>query len=233
MKHLLILLLFPAWIFSQSQTYNNDAQIRFNLGLEKKINKRFSITLNQQDRWNKNASQFYRASYDLGINYKINKYIRVRADYVFIQKRNKYDYFYNRNWYYVGLFLKKDFGRWGIVDRNLLQLRTGNINTEETYIRRYYYRNKLTIKYELTKRYEIYAAEEVYIPVNSPQATGIDRTRSYLGLSIITFRGQSIDLYFMYQAYLQNDNWFDQKNKYPNNPLKRYYVYGINYHIAF
>lgn len=233
MKRILILVFLSGNLISQDQKYYNDAQLRFNLGLEARISKKFSITLDQQDRWRKNVSEFNRASLDLGISYKINKHLRVRADYVFIQSRNKYDYFYSRNWYYVGLYLKHEYKRWKFVDRNLLQARMGNMNSEESHIMRLYYRNKLTVKYELTKRYGLYLAEEIYIPLNSPQATGIDRTRSYIGLSIVTFKKQSLDLYFMYQAFIQKNEWFKQQKEYPNDLLRRDYIYGINYNIEF
>jgi hypothetical protein len=233
MKRIFIFLFFSGTLYSQNSAYYNDAQVRFNLGLEAKITKKFSITLDQQDRWTKNVSEFRRASFDLGISYKLNKYIRLKADYVFIQKKNKYDYFYSRNWFYAAVFLKYEYKRWRFIDRNLFQVRMGNMNSPESSVMRYYYRNKLSIKYELTKRYDVFVAEEIYIPLNSPQAQGIERTRSYLGLSIKTFRGQAVELYFMYQAYLQKDNWFKQKNKYDNDLLRRDYIYGINYQIEF
>jgi hypothetical protein len=233
MKRLLIYLSLITGPILHSQDYYNDAQFRFNLGIEAKITKRFGFTFNQQDRWQKNVSDLNRASFDFGLSYKINRFMRVKADYVLIQKKNKFNYFLPRNWFYVALFLKKDFKRWKIVDRNLLQLRNGITNSEEAYVQRYYYRNKLTLKYEITKRFEGWVAEEVYIPLNSPQAQGIDRTRSFIGITMVTFKGQSIDFYFMYQAYLQKNEWFNQKNKYDSSPLKRNYIFGINYFISF
>src|SRR4051812_43618352 len=110
MRYLIALLLIVSQI--SAQQYYNDAQLRVNLGLEKRITKKFSVTLDQQDRFGQNLNQFTRASFDLGLNYKVNKWLKVKADYVFIQKKNKYNYFNARNWYYVAAVFKYETGNW-------------------------------------------------------------------------------------------------------------------------
>jgi hypothetical protein len=228
---LYLLLLFSLCVGAQE--YYDDAQIRFNLGLEKRITKRFSVTFDQQDRFQKNASDFTRASYDVGLNFKVNKFLKVKADYVFIQKKNKYEYFLNRNWYYIAVVLKHEMGKWKFFYRNLAQARMAQPNSEFGNITHYYDRNKLTVRYEATKRYSFWVAEEIYIPLNNPQSQGIDRTRSYLGLSIRTYKKQELDLYFMLQQQIQRGKWYDQNYKFPNQPYTRDFIYGVNYNIEF
>jgi hypothetical protein len=233
MKRILTLtVLFFAALAQAQDQYYNDAQVRFNLGLEKRITKKFSVTLDQQDRFTKNVSQFNRGSLDIGLLYKLNKHIWLKANYVYIQKRKKEDYFAQRNWYYAAVILRQDFRYFKISFRNLFQVRMGDTNSDEQYIARYYYRGKISLKYELTKRYKLWVAEELYVPLNSPQVKGFDRSRSYLGLTIKTFKNQELDLYFMLQTRLRANEWFDQKTN-ANKLLRRDYIYGVNYNIEF
>jgi hypothetical protein len=233
MKNLLILILLAASISASAQQYYDDAQVRFNLGLEKRITKKFALTLDQQDRFTQNVAVFSRASFDIGLQYKITKWLKVKADYVFIQKRTKLGYFTPRNWYYVAVVLKHEVGKWNFFYRNLAQGRMAEMNSEEAGVTKFYDRNKITIRHETTRRTSFWVAGEVYIPLNSPQAKGIERSRSYLGTTIKTFKKQSLDLYFMLQIYHQRNKWFDQEYRYPTTLNKRDWIYGVSYNIAF
>jgi hypothetical protein len=215
---------------ASAQPYYNDAQLRTNLGLSKHITSKLSLSFDQQYRWNKNISEHKRSSFDIGISYKLHKNISVKADYVYIQRRKNEGY-EQLNWYYIGIILKHKAGYWKFAYRNLLQARMSPKNSDEYYIMRYYDRNKFSISYELSKRYTLSLEEELYIPLNNPQVKGIDRSRSFLRMNMKTFKNQSIELYFMYQAQLQRGKWFDQNYRYTNRPYNRDYIYGINYQI--
>lgn len=230
---LLTLLFICAVSLLQAQKYYNDAQLRFNLGLEKRITKKLSITLDQQDRFYKNLGEFTRASFDFGINYKVNKWLKFKADYVYIKRRNKHDYFTDRNWYYIAAVMKYEYQKWKFFYRNLAQVRMGSTNSDNATVMRIYDRNKITVRHETTRRWAFWLATEIYIPLNNPQTTGIDRTRYFAGTTLRTTKGQSLDLYFMLQTQLQRGKWFDQSYRYQNDPLNRYFIYGINYNIEF
>jgi hypothetical protein len=233
MKKAGIIILVVIVMHGFGQQYYDDAQFRFNLGLEMKLNKRFAVTLDQQDRFTKNVADFTRASLDLGLSYKINRFIRVKADYVFITKKNNLGYFTERNWYYGAVVLKHDIGKWKFFYRNMYQVRMAPVNSYEAGISRTYDRNKLTIRHETTRRLSLWVAEEIYIPLNSPATKGIERARHIGGLTIKTFKGQEVDLYFMLQQYLQRNKWFDQNYRYYNGLMRRDWIYGVNYTIAF
>jgi hypothetical protein len=226
MKRIIFILLLSSAAVAQDNY--NDAQLRTHLSVEKKINKHFSAELREQNRFNMNMTNFYRASADAGLIWNINKHIRFRADYVFIEKKNKNDLFLIHNWYYGALILKGGIHRWKFFYRNKFQVRKGAMNTDEAPVAKMYDRSMVMVKYELTKRFTMYVAEEVYSPVNSPGIKGIDRSRSYIGTEIKTTRNQQLELYFMYQAKFY-DPWFSQKKNYPGQPPKHDFVYGISY----
>ncbi len=219
---------------SCSAQYLDDAQLWLNFDLEKKINNKFDAQLSLKGRGTDNVSQFGRAAIDLGVVYKFNKNIKLMADYVFIQKKRKSDSYNSQHQYYLALILKKDFGKWQFNYRNKFQCRFKSVKTsEDGYIPYFYDRNKLTIKYEATKRFVFYVAEEVYIPLNNPQIKGLSRSRSYAGTFIKTRKKQHLELYFLYQVQLQNGDWYNQDDSYYFDPLKRNFVYGVGYTIEF
>ncbi len=243
MKRVLVAIFIALSSFSIAQTYSfNDAQVWFNLYLEKKVNKKISVHLNQQDRWTNNASTFNFAYADVGVTYKITKNIKILADYVFTQKRmliKSDDYpisFGTIHQYYIAMTFKKDLARWRFMYRAMYQFQFNNPYTSYYGITPFHYiRNKFIAKYELNKRLTFYAAEELYIPLNSPQIKGIDRTRTFIGLFLNTFKKQQLELYFMYQNRIQNGAWFKQHNTYQayNYILEKDFVYGIGYSFDF
>lgn len=230
-------LLSMCFLFSmasfQAQTYYNDAQLRVNLALEKRITKKLSVSIDQQDRFYKNMGEFSRSAFDFGINLKVNKWLKLKADYVLISKRNKHAIFTERNWFYLAAVFKYEMNKFKFFYRNMAQVRMGVTNSDKSSMMRIYDRNKITLRHETTRRLAFWLATEVYIPLNNPQTKGIDRTRYFIGTTLRTAKFQSLDLYFMIQTQVQRGKWFDQNYAFQNEPLNRYFIYGINYYIEF
>lgn len=231
----LILLIIASKSVGQIYSYN-DAQLWFNLYIEKKLSKKFSAHINQQDRWTENVSQFNFAYADMGFTYKISKNVKVMADYVFTQKRRADESFGTVHQYYGAVIFKKDIRRWRFSYRNLIQWQFNNPYTSYNALTPFFYdRSKFIVKYEANKYFTFYVAEELYVPLNSPQIKGIDRNRSFAGLFITTYKHQALELYFMHQNRIQNGQWFKQHNSYDqsNYILEKDFVYGIGYSFDF
>jgi hypothetical protein len=231
-RYYLFLFIFVA-AQSFSQDYYDDAQVRAYLNLQKKITKNFWVHLDQQYRFTNNVSEFTRGSVEAGVTWKVAKFFKLQGNYTFIQNHKNNGRFATRHWYSAAAIFKHDIDRWRFMYKNLFQVRSGDVNSEEMNLFRLYDRNKIVVKYEATKRFTFYVAEELYVPLNSPQTKGIDRSRSFIGTEIVTCKDQHLELFFMYQFRLQRNDWFDQKKTYPNKPLKRDFIYGISYNITF
>jgi hypothetical protein len=234
-KIVIVLLLLPVF-HTRAQQYYDDAQLWLSADLTKEVNKHFDVRFKLQGRMTNNMTELGRAYADIGVTYKVNKAVRFFGDYVFGQKRKNNGDFKTRHVLFAGIILKHEIKRWKLSYRNMLQARYVDPNSSNTgYIGYYFDRNKFEIQYEATKRMTFYAAEEINIPLNNPNVTGISisRTRSYLGTILNISKHQAVDLYFMFQAKLQQGDWFDQKDTYPNKRLKHFYVYGITYKLEF
>jgi hypothetical protein len=231
-----IYLFFAVSGFAQSPYSFNDAQMWFNLYLEKKVTDHWSAHLNQQDRWTENVSQFNFAYADMGLTYKLNKHIKFLGDYVFTQKRRDDGSFGTVHQYYIAGTYKYDYMRWRFMYRLMYQFQFNNPYTSFYGLDPFHYlRNKFIVKYEYNKYFQFYAAEELYLPLNSPQINGFDRNRTFVGLFYNTFKNQQLEIYFMYQNRIQNGEWFKQKNSYDatNFILEKDFVYGIGYSFDF
>lgn len=218
---------------AQSKLYRDDAEVRAHFSLETELSRRWTIHLDQQYRFGDNVSRLTRGSADLGLTYKINKHIRLLGDYIYLQNwsNSGYGYYFTRHWFSGAVVLRTNVRRWRFVYRNMVQMRNDEWNSEDAYNYRLYNRNKLSIRYEATKRWTFYTAHEIYIPLNNPQNRHFDRTRHFGGLLFKTFRNQQLELYFMYQHQWEKGRWWDQTDKYPNPYFKRDFVYGIGYGI--
>ena len=228
----LLLLIFNLGAFSQ--IYYNDAQLWFNLYLEKKITKKFLIHLNQQDRFENNISQYRLGYADVGITYRFTKQFKILVDYVFTEKKRNTDYFRTVHQGYAALVFKKDIRRWRFSYRNMLQVQYNEPMTSKSgYIPYWYDRNKFTIRYEASKRFLFYTAEELYCPLNNPRPVYLDRSRTFIGMFYNITKTNQLELYFMFQSLLNKQDWYHQNGYYPDYMLNHDFVYGIGYSIAF
>jgi hypothetical protein len=218
-KYLFLILLGVLLIQLRAQRFDDDAAIWTNVYLEKKLSKKLRIHLNQQNRFNNNVTQYGLGYADVGITYIVNKRIKILTDYVFA-KRIRLDRSYsNRHQFYVALVLKHTFNRFALSYRNMFQLGGHDLYTSyEGRVPVFYERNKLTLKYELTKRYTFYVAEEIYWPLYQARNKTFNRSRSFAGLFYSFSKKSQLEIYFAYQQQL---NAFDA--------AKRIFIYGIGY----
>lgn len=217
-----------------SQTSIDDAQLWTHLKLKKEINKKLVLTLKLQTRLKNNVSELGRASANFRLNYKLHKGIQLLVGYSFIEKQNKNDVFKTRHSYYGAIELKKSIKRFEFIYRNLFMVRYKNpLTSYDGYIAYLYDRNRITIKYEQSKRVLFYIKEDINIPLNNPQLKGISRARTFVGTNINITKKQKLDLYVMYHQQFQQGDWFEQDISYSNSPLNNYLVYGIGYVIEF
>ncbi len=208
---------------SFSQEYEDDAQLWLNLNLEKKLNDNFDVHFSHSSRISNNISE-YRLGYgDIGVSYARNKNIKVMLDYVLRQRRNPDGSYSTRHRAYFAVILKKEISQFTFSYRYRFQGELRDVLTsEDGMIPRYYDRHKLSIKYELNKRYSVYVSEELYYPWYQAKNKGFDRSRSAIGLICKLSKRKSIEGNFTYRHEL---NAFNRTN--------RDFIYSLTYSYEF
>lgn len=215
---------------SYSQSYNSgkdyyedDAAIWLNLHFEKEVVKKLSVSLDFKNRINNNVTDYGLGYVDLGVNYSIFKFLKVQLDYVYGKSRNLNGTYSDIHRGAFSLFLKYKWRDFTVTYRNMVQMRFKNIYTSENgTVPTYYERNKLTVKYDINKRFETYVSEELYLPFDQTRNKGLSRSRSTIGLIYNITKKINIEAFFIYQHEL---NAFNRTN--------RDFIYGIGYSHEF
>ncbi len=217
---IIILLIFLSVSTVEAQKNERDAALWVNLYLSKKINKKYTLHLNQQNRFNNNITQYSQGYADVGVTRKLSKHFKVLLDYVFIYRRNTDQSFSIRHQYYVALITEKRVHNINYSYRIMFQ----GQNNMPYFIKEnypvFYLRNKATVKYQINKYFTAYVAEELFLPLNNYKVKGLDRSRSFVGFFYNTSKNSELELYFAFQ---------DQLN--PTYRRKQDYIYGLGYSI--
>jgi hypothetical protein len=222
-KYGFVLFLMISVSTSRAQEYEDDAQLWLNLNLEKKINDNFDFHFSHSSRINNNVSQYGLGYGDIGVSYKRNDNIKVMLDYVLRQRRNLDGSYGTRHRAYFAVILKKEISRFTFSYRYRFQAELRDLyKSEEGLAPRYYDRHKVSVKYELNKRFDAYVSEELYYPWNQAKNKGFDRSRSAIGLIYKLSKRKSIEGNFTYRHEL---NAFNRTN--------RDFIYSLTYSYEF
>jgi hypothetical protein len=212
-----LLLILLTTVFGYSQ--NNDFGIWPNIYLQKGLSKRLNIHINQQTRFNQNVSQLSYLYADMGFGYRLNKYMLVNLDYVIARKRNSDNFFSTRHQYYISLVMKKNIRRYRVTYRAMLQEQNHDVLSSKTgSILQSYFRNKVTLRYELNKFLTPYIASELYYHFNTRAVNNsFSRIRYFVGVFYHLGKRSDLELYYLIQQDLNQIN--PQRN----------YVLGIGF----
>lgn len=211
-------LLFAGWVHAQ----NNDMQLWTNLSIEKKLTKTFSLNFSEEVRFYDNISEVGQFFSDVGGTYKISKSWRLSVNYRFTNKRQLNDSYSKRHRYYIDLSCRKKMEKIVVLFRTRFQSQYTDVFCSLTgKIPEYYSRNKLTLKFDLDKKYTPYLSAELFYQLNNPEGNDIDNMRYSVGLEYQFNKRTGLDFFYMIQ---QEYN--------VNNP-KRDFVAGIGYQYSF
>jgi len=177
-----------------------DANFWMNVKVEKKIIPTLSVSINQEFRLNENITELGTFLTDIGLHYKINKYLRVSASYRFINKRRMDDSYSMRHRYYFDLVVRKKFYPVTLSFRTRFQSQYADVlSSEDGKIPEYYSRNKLTVKVDAGKNIHPYVFAELYSPLKRPYDIFMDNMRYSVGVEYEINRMNSLDFYYMFQ----------------------------------
>lgn len=124
---------------------------RVSVGLDKKITKGFHIALNEEVRFDNNFRSFDRLQTTLGLDYKVNPYLRFGLGYIFIAPYSSSNSAFKnlRHRLYFDVRGSYQTGRWEFALKERFQwtYRAGDFNEYQ------YPRNELMLKSRITVKY--------------------------------------------------------------------------------
>lgn len=211
--HLGLLLSFTS-VFAQA----DDASLWTNIYLEKRIIKGIDAHINQAVRFNNNMTRFDLVYWDMGLGYRLAKWVTLNTDYVFTSKEDigrnrRNDYTSVRHQGYVSLNFHTDLSpAFRVSFRTMAQGQIKDASTDgEDTAPTYVYRNKIAVKYKLTRRIIPYTSFEInYRFMNPKRDNDFNRTRNFLGVFYKISQRSDLELYTMYERNFNIKSPYDR-----------------------
>lgn len=192
---------------------DNDVQLRLGAELEKKINKKFSVSWSEELRLNNNVTRVDRIYSDLSFSYKVLKWIKLSAGYTFIsidhegKKKDNYNNYWDfRHRLSIGsTFSYKTDSNWEFSLKERVQctfLTEDEIDEREKSNPKWVLKSKVMAQYKMTRIPIVpYASIELCNTLNAPSLAGgqyIEKVRSSIGVVYRINKRNSIDFYYRF-----------------------------------
>lgn len=205
MRNFLLLAVMFVWSVSLAQepmtNAYKDFQVWQKLEVEYNFTKRWLVQVQEQARFTDNATRFSYYYIDFGGVYKLTKNLRLDVDYIYIQKFHRSGIPSNRHQYNIYLNYRKKFGRFTFFNRLLTEGQFKNYNTSRDghYLRDFYLRDKVTLRYKIN-RFIPYVADELYYKFDGPMYNrGFNRNRVFAGILFKVSATWLFEVFYMYE----------------------------------
>jgi len=177
-----------------------DAGIWTSLGFEAKLVKKLSATVSQEYRFNENITELGSWISETGLEYKLNKYMKVSVNYRYTLKRQTNNRYSPRHRFFIDVKAEKKIKPVIFQFRTRFQEEYADIGrAPEGGFSGYYSRNKFSFKFDLDRKWEPYLSFELFSPLHHNQPFLFDNIRSSAGLEYSVSKHHSIDIYYMIQ----------------------------------
>lgn len=216
-------LIFVLSNISSAYAQQNDFGVWGSIAVTHKFSRRLSASVEEQFRFNQNASNLVQYFSDAGLEYSISKKFKVAICYRFINSY-QYTYYSKRHRLYADLSYKTKISLLQLLLRTRLQEQQQDIfSSEHGRIPAWYSRNKITAKIDLNKKYAPYLSAELFYMLSAPNEDGglIDKMRYAAGVQYEFNRVHAVDFYYMIQ-----------QDKNVNDPVTDFVV-GLGYVFSF
>lgn len=217
-----LLFLFFILAGSTLRSQVNDAQLWMSVKLEKKLTPALAIEFTEEVRLDENITEVGTIYSDLGISYRFWKRFKIGASYRYSLKRRLDDTYEARHsWYAEGSYREK-IKPVILVFRLRYQSRYAeSFTSEKAEVPKNHLRTKLTVKYDLDKKFEPYVYAETYFRTGVPASQSFDELRLCGGIEYAFNRMHMIDLHYIFSRA------YNVKN--PETD----YIIGISYSFTF
>jgi len=217
-----LLLVFLLLVAQISSAQDNDFGIWYSATTELKLVKNLEFDFDLNLRTFDNASRIEEAFFDIGLTYKINKYLSAAASYRFTEFNEKNDTFYPRHKWFADLKGKTTLGDFDISARLRFEQRFKTYYKDENDKEpQEHLRIKPKILYDIPSfPVNLYIASELFFPVFNEDKKNLDKVRYIAGLEYNITKKQSVELDYTYE-----------RDSYPR--LSGMNIISVNYNFKF
>jgi hypothetical protein len=209
--------------FSPLKAQQKDFGVWASVSARHKITQKLSVTVEEQFRFNQNATAIGQYFTDAGLEYALSKKFKLGISYRFINSFQN-TYYSKRHRVYVDLSFKTKYSSLQIILRTRLQEQQKDLYSSETgYLPEWYSRNKVTLKLNNGRKFLPYVSTELFYMIAAPNTVKsiVDKMRYTAGMEYEFNRVHAVDVYYLIQHDIN-----------VNNPIADY-VAGIGYVYTF
>ncbi|HET7818722.1 MAG TPA: DUF2490 domain-containing protein [Bacteroidia bacterium] len=210
--------------YAYTQDYS-DAGMWNTFNLEYSIDSKLTALFTQELRLRENLSRLNLLYTNAGIEYKFSKSVKASLVYRNIDKYQDDKSFSFRHRMMCDITYKNKIWKLIIAYRHRLQVEQRDIySSEKGWLPEWYSRNKVTVKYDLEKRYTPYAAIEIRYQIHDPRNIESDKTlhrsRYVIGGEYKINNHSDFGVYYLIQ---------DEYNVVTPQTL---YIFGLEYNLS-
>ncbi len=181
----------------------NDFEFWTGIQVEKELFKDFSISFEEELRLNENATSISSIFTQLGVSYKIHKYLNVGVAYRFVSVQNRYEYFDTKNRYQVDLGTRKKINKKITLKARtrIQQSFTNALNNEfkEPETSKWAWRNKATFDYRPKKDYTFATSIETYNRLNDSEGNYFQKLRITQALDYRINKKMDLTIFYRFE----------------------------------
>lgn len=207
-KLILFFFLIPLWCFAQSER-ETDFGTSLALELQKDLNKKFTISFEEELRLVTNDKGFDRAMSTLGVDYSFfDKRFKLGAYYCYIYMYNNKHYYESRHRYYLSLSYKQPLGDFTLSWRGRFQGTYRDENRGEYKINpKYVFRNKFDLTYTIFgSPWKPFVSCDISSTTNDPMGNELYKVRYQAGASWRLNRTDYLEFFVRYDNYYADDD---------------------------
>jgi hypothetical protein len=200
---LFICLLF-IFKYTAAQVYYPDAGSWNTINVDVKINNKITALFTEECRFKENFTRLNLFYTNLGLEYKVNDFLKTALIYRFIEKFQDDNSFSFRHRLMFDLIFKKKLGNFVLSYRHRLQAEERDIYSSEIGAEpEWYSRNKAALKYDSERRYTPYISLEMRYQIRNPREWQSDNTwhrdRYSLGVDYKLNKKSTFGIYYLIQ----------------------------------
>lgn len=191
------------------EAQQSDARLWLYGKIEKKLGEKWEGSLLIQNRLSENMTRYSQININPEVTLKVFKPLRLVGGFVQGYSKKNEGYFLPYRQIYGGIQWRTHFKSFTLIYRHLFQIQTtAGYNRDKANVWRLYDRNKLSLRYNLSKRITPYVAGEFNVCVLDPgrQTGDISRYRTFLGVNYKLTRSLEWDSYFLFQERLSGES---------------------------
>lgn len=205
-----------------------DAGMWNTLTIQHAFSKKINVVIDQEFRLRENYQRINLFYTNVGIDYKINKNLKISPTIRFIQKKMLNGNYSFRNRFMLDVTAKKKFlNKWTISERVRYQIEVADYNTSEKgKLSEQFLRLKTDLKYQINKKIEPFYSIEFRYQIRDPKGQGpkynnqFHRVRNVLGAEYKHNDRHSFNVYYLYQT------------EFNINTPESIYILGVGYTIT-